>query len=116
MFQVVCLLCRSNPEDSLHALQGRLQEAELRLTATHSVCVSCTGSSQAEGIKCESLDCPWLYARDKAEEDLDALQGVPGLTEAIETMAIGEASKEFLRGNSVSHNINTSPAESDVFL
>lgn len=113
----MCQLCRCNPEESLHALQGRLQEAQLRLTATHAVCVSCTGSSQAESIKCESLDCPWLYARDKAEEDLDALQGVLELTEAIEAMANEEGNNESLRGTGDSVTYCMDPlSDCDVFL
>ena len=100
-------------------MQGRLQEAELRLVATHAVCVSCTGSSQAEGIKCESLDCAWLYARDKAEEDLDALQGVTQLTGDIENLAIEEANRMFpSMGHSDSGSDCTDPSASDynVFL
>lgn len=81
--------------------------------------MSCTGSSQVEAIKCESLDCPWLYARDKAEEDLDALQGVPGLTGAIENLAIEEANRlswSERRSEGGSDCTDPTVSEFDVFL
>jgi C4-type zinc-finger of DNA polymerase delta len=115
-FLVVCRRCKRNPQESLHALQGRLHEAERRLTATHATCVSCTRSSPAEDIKCESLDCPWLYARKTAEEDIESLQGVPELTEAIENLAIEDASKEVLGSGSGSDDTDTPFSDFDVFL
>jgi len=89
--EAVCDVCKRNPEESLHALLGRLQEGEQRLKKVHTVCVSCTQSPMAEKIKCESLDCPWFYARKQAERDLEAVKGVYGVTEEIERLSFEES-------------------------
>ncbi|KIJ26923.1 hypothetical protein M422DRAFT_271959 [Sphaerobolus stellatus SS14] len=92
----VCDICKRNPEESLHALLGRVQEVEQRLKNTHTICVSCTESAMAEPIKCESLECPWFYARKQAERDMENIKGVHELTEEIERLACDES--ENLKG------------------
>ena len=82
---------------------------------THAVCVSCTSSPQAEAIKCESLDCPWLYARHKAEEELGILEGVPQLSGAIEQLADHDAGWE-VESDDGSEDTGFRSSESNVFL
>jgi len=67
----VCDMCRADPQKSITALSARIQRVEKRLQDTHSICVSCTGSASTEPIECMSLDCPWLFARKKAEDKAD---------------------------------------------
>jgi DNA polymerase zeta len=64
----ICGVCRADPQKTITALSSRIQRIEKRLQETHSVCASCTGSANAEAIECMSLDCPWLFARKKAED------------------------------------------------
>ncbi|KAF8516147.1 hypothetical protein BU17DRAFT_92979 [Hysterangium stoloniferum] len=87
--EVVCELCIRNPEESLYALLARVHEVEHRLSTTHAICRSCTLSPMAVSIKCESMDCPWLYARKKAEEEGHFLEGAAELIEKIESLAQG---------------------------
>jgi DNA polymerase zeta len=47
---------------------------EQRMLNTQKVCVSCTGIASSEPVECESLDCPWLYARKRAEHKLDVIE------------------------------------------
>ncbi|KAF8216234.1 hypothetical protein K438DRAFT_1901886 [Mycena galopus ATCC 62051] len=48
-------------------------KGEKRLLEAHRICASCTRTAQSEPIRCESLDCAWLYARTKADDKLDFL-------------------------------------------
>ncbi|KAJ7293585.1 DNA polymerase zeta, catalytic subunit [Mycena rebaudengoi] len=69
----ICDDCYSNPSTTISALASKIQAGEKRLVDIHRICVSCSQSSPAEAVKCESLDCSWLYARAKAEGKLDFL-------------------------------------------
>jgi len=67
-YEGICGVCRADSQKTITALSSRIQRIEKRLQETHSVCASCTGSANAEAIECMSLDCPWLFARKKAED------------------------------------------------
>ncbi|KAF8581637.1 hypothetical protein K439DRAFT_1635972 [Ramaria rubella] len=116
--EVICWPCRRNPQESLHALQGRMAEAEYRLTATQSICASCALVPPAQHIKCESLDCPWLYARNKAEEDIAVLQGIPELTRSIERLSLLEANqaRELLSGEYSDNSHSHSDPDCDISI
>lgn len=58
-------------------------KAERKLADAHLICASCTGVPQAEPIECESLDCPWFYAREKAHEDMSMMSLYSQMTEAL---------------------------------
>lgn len=47
------------------------------------ICTTCTGSRPGELIKCESLDCPWLYSRKRAESKRGFLDGVEALLDSL---------------------------------
>ncbi|KAF7347826.1 DNA polymerase [Mycena venus] len=69
----ICDGCYSNPESTMSGLLSKIQKGERRLLETHRICASCTQTAPTEPVRCESLDCSWLYARTKAENKLDFL-------------------------------------------
>lgn len=76
--------------------QRRLND--LRLQETHQVCRTCTHSSPSDSIECVSLDCPWFYARIKADdmaEESEELHNLVELVEAFDPDAIYEVDAEF---------------------
>ncbi|GJJ09693.1 hypothetical protein Clacol_003917 [Clathrus columnatus] len=80
---VICLTCRSSPDEATYAILCKIHDAQDRSKHTHSVCASCTLSPPQEGIMCDNLDCPWLYARKGATHDMDSLEGMYELVEEI---------------------------------
>lgn len=66
-------------------LSTRIQVNEARLVNAHRICASCAGCAQSEPIRCESLDCPWLYSRKKAEGKMELLAIVRELLGGLET-------------------------------
>lgn len=79
----ICGDCIIIPETSVASLLGRIQRNEMRLQGTHRVCASCCNTSLTDPVHCESLDCPWLYARKKAERKTEFLAGLRGLGEDL---------------------------------
>ncbi|KAJ7783795.1 hypothetical protein DFH07DRAFT_997017, partial [Mycena maculata] len=75
----ICDECYVNPELTISALASKIRTGEQRLLDIHRICASCTQSPLTEPIKCESLDCSWLYARTKAEKKLDFLAALKTL-------------------------------------
>jgi DNA polymerase zeta len=49
------------------------------------MCVSCTASEPSEPIECESLDCPWMFERKKAE---DKVESISVLEECINDLSV----------------------------
>lgn len=80
---VICLSCKNNHEDRAYAILCKMHEVQDRLKAAHAICVSCTLTPPQEGIMCESLDCPWLFVRKRAENDKDSIDGL-GLQNLLE--------------------------------
>ncbi|GBE80756.1 DNA polymerase zeta catalytic subunit [Sparassis crispa] len=80
----LCEACMSDPQTTVCGLESRIRATEDRLRNVQMVCSSCTGSAPAEPIKCESLDCPWLFERKKAESKADCLTAVRELAEELE--------------------------------
>ncbi|KAJ6519827.1 hypothetical protein C8R45DRAFT_807737 [Mycena sanguinolenta] len=71
--QDICDTCYSNPETAISEILSKIERGEKRLLDAHRICASCARTAPTEPIRCESLDCSWLYARTKAEDKLDFL-------------------------------------------
>ncbi|KAH9486925.1 DNA polymerase zeta catalytic subunit [Psilocybe cubensis] len=85
-FNNQCLSC-GDPADqktTIANLNYRIRSREERLTNTHLICSTCTGSAPPEPIHCESLDCPWFYARRKSEAAMELIPLFINLIEEIE--------------------------------
>lgn len=85
----ICKVCRSRPSISIHTLLSRYHLAESRLVSAHRICASCSSTPLAEEVKCDSLDCPVLYARVKAGWNADDVSGIPALVERLEQDMVG---------------------------
>jgi len=57
---------------------------EHRALTAHEVCVTCAGTLPGELVECISLDCPWLFARKKAEDKLKAVQTMESIVNELE--------------------------------
>ncbi|KAJ6604659.1 hypothetical protein DFH09DRAFT_1242601 [Mycena vulgaris] len=79
----VCDHCSLDPQSAMSAILSKLQMGEQRALDIHRICASCTQSPLAEPVKCESLDCSWLYARTKADRKLDFLATLNSLLPTI---------------------------------
>ncbi|KAF6766026.1 hypothetical protein DFP72DRAFT_4246 [Ephemerocybe angulata] len=80
----LCDDCWGTPQETISNLGTLQHKLESKLMATHLVCSSCTGSAPTEPIHCESLDCPWLYARRKAEARTDFVPLYEDITVELE--------------------------------
>jgi DNA polymerase zeta len=85
-FLGVCEACRADAQNTVIALMNRIRRAEGRLQATHTACTSCTSSVNVETIECVSLDCPWLFARKKAEVKVDLVTHLRELLSEMEDL------------------------------
>ncbi|KZO93552.1 hypothetical protein CALVIDRAFT_251995 [Calocera viscosa TUFC12733] len=79
----VCPSCLQDLPSTIHSLYTRMHLGEQRVQDTQRICASCTASPPGEPIRCESLDCPWLYERVKAEEEASAFVEIPRLVEQL---------------------------------
>ncbi|TRM66323.1 hypothetical protein BD626DRAFT_613855 [Schizophyllum amplum] len=78
----LCDDCLAMPQTAAADLLTMIRTHERRSLQVQSVCASCSRVPQAEAIQCESLDCPWLYARKRTEgkaEFLAALRHAVGV-------------------------------------
>ncbi|KAJ7900356.1 hypothetical protein B0H14DRAFT_3104499 [Mycena olivaceomarginata] len=75
----ICDGCYSNPESAMSGILSKIRKGEKRLLDVQRICASCTQTAPTEPIKCESLDCSWLYARAKAENKLEFLGALRNL-------------------------------------
>lgn len=66
------------------SLSRRIQVNQKRLANAHRICGTCTGSEPTEPIKCESLDCPWLFSRKRAENKAEFLEAVQELLDDLD--------------------------------
>ena len=72
----ICPACQSAPSRSIHTLLSRLHLSEAQMLDVQRVCASCTGSRPDEEIKCDSIECSWLYQRRRAENEVARLRGI----------------------------------------
>ncbi|PFH54484.1 hypothetical protein AMATHDRAFT_134471 [Amanita thiersii Skay4041] len=69
----LCDECQSAPQQTIANLGSQLQVEEERLKNLHLVCASCTTTAPGEPVECDSIDCPWFFARKKNEERMKSL-------------------------------------------
>lgn len=69
----LCESCDSKTEETMANLGSIVRNAEKRMADAQLVCASCTGGAPTEPIECVSLDCPWFYARHRADEDISLM-------------------------------------------
>ncbi|KAJ7706169.1 hypothetical protein B0H17DRAFT_1035991 [Mycena rosella] len=69
----ICDECYLDQPSAMSTMLSKIQMGERRLLDIHRTCATCTQTPLAEPVKCESLDCSWLYARTKTERKLDFL-------------------------------------------
>lgn len=81
----LCYDCRKDRPTTLSSLLSHVRTSEKLLTDAHSVCSTCTRSPTAEPIECISLDCPWFYARYKAEEKVELIAVLNQLIREVES-------------------------------
>lgn len=65
-------------------ISHRIQANQKRLANAHRICGACTGSEPTEPIKCESLDCPWLFSRKRAENKGELLVALQELLDSVD--------------------------------
>ncbi|KDR84999.1 hypothetical protein GALMADRAFT_131759 [Galerina marginata CBS 339.88] len=82
----LCDECCFSPQESIVNLELRIRTREERLTSTHRICSTCTGSTPSDPIHCESLDCQWFFARRKAEAGMELVPLFEELIEELETL------------------------------
>ena len=80
---VLCELCCFRPQETIGALFARIHRTENKLQNVHDICASCSGIPSTEPVRCESLDCPWLYERKKIENKAENLKAVQDLVEEL---------------------------------
>ena len=82
----VCEDCTSPPNlaSSLHALSSRYHLSTSRLLSIQRACASCASTAVSEHVKCESVDCPVLYARIKAGNEVQDTEGLIGVVNRLD--------------------------------
>ncbi len=75
--------CWNSSQDTLTSLSFRKKAEESQLITAHQICASCTDSAPSEPIKCQSLDCPWFYARASAESKMDMMVDIHHAVNAL---------------------------------
>ena len=80
---VLCDTCCFRPQETIGKLLSRVRRTEKRLADVHLVCASCSGIPQAEPVRCESLDCPWLFERKKLEKKAETMNAMHALVEEL---------------------------------
>ena len=80
----MCEICKTDYASTLSELLSRTQKTETQLKDVHLVCNTCCGTASAEPVRCESLDCPWMYERKKIEGRTEALTTIQDLIDEME--------------------------------
>lgn len=80
----LCHECHAMPSESMFVLLSRLRLSESRRSDVQRLCASCSGSPADEEIKCESIECPWLFQRWRVEREVARLRGVKKLISELE--------------------------------
>ncbi|KAI0078881.1 hypothetical protein K474DRAFT_778270 [Panus rudis PR-1116 ss-1] len=88
----VCGICRRKPQVTISRLLARIRDVETRMKNLQTICTSCASTPAAEAIHCESLDCPWLFARKKAEHKLEELESIEDFIEEVQDAARSDVS------------------------
>ncbi|KAG6890397.1 hypothetical protein C0995_008751 [Termitomyces sp. Mi166 len=72
-----------SPQETIATLSGRVQANEQRIKAAHQICATCCSSVATEPILCESLDCPWMYSRKRAQNKKNFLDIIEEIIEDL---------------------------------
>ena len=80
----LCERCCAAPAETISGLLSQVRIAEGRLQTAHSVCTACTHSEPLEPVRCVSLDCPWLFQRQKVERQAEDMEMLQELIQALE--------------------------------
>ena len=80
----ICDSCRVQPQTTISELLRRISKGETRLLNTQRICETCTGSAPSEPIRCESVDCAWLFERKKVERKAETLVFLRELLKSVE--------------------------------
>ncbi|CEL57589.1 DNA polymerase zeta subunit [Rhizoctonia solani AG-1 IB] len=75
----VCDDCLDDPLLSGKTLLEKVRRVERRAKGAQLVCATCTESPASETIMCESLECPWMYARVKNAQKLENIKQIQAL-------------------------------------
>ncbi|KAJ7492610.1 hypothetical protein FB451DRAFT_1022509 [Mycena latifolia] len=86
----ICDECYLDPQAAMSMILSKIQMGEKRLLDIHRTCASCAQMPLAEPVKCESLDCAWLYARTKADRKLDFLITLRSLLSESSSILAGD--------------------------
>ncbi|KAG5647998.1 hypothetical protein DXG03_007032 [Asterophora parasitica] len=79
----LCDECYFSPQETIAALSSRMQVNEQRLMNARRICATCTGFAPGEPIECESLDCPWLFSRKRAENKEEFMSVIKEILEDV---------------------------------
>ena len=69
----VCRECRKDIKATLAGILTKSHVIEQQFLDTQRICMSCASLPSPNEIKCESLDCSWMFERRKAESKLETL-------------------------------------------
>ncbi|CAE7105599.1 unnamed protein product, partial [Rhizoctonia solani] len=84
----VCDDCLDDPLLSGKTLLEKIRRIERRVRGAQLVCATCTESPASETIMCESLDCPWMYARVKHAQKLQNIKQIQALITQFPSLSI----------------------------
>ncbi|KAK0448381.1 uncharacterized protein EV420DRAFT_1751017 [Desarmillaria tabescens] len=90
----ICDVCRMDTRATMAGVLNRINMIEKRFLDTQKVCASCAQMPGSEDIRCESLDCPWLFARKKAESKLNTLDTLKDLVHDLQLDALEDEEAE----------------------
>ena len=75
----LCEGCVLDPQTTVANLLARIRVVEMHLKDCQTICASCARTAPAEPCACESIDCPWLFARKKAEAKIETTTNIKQL-------------------------------------
>ncbi|KAG8828876.1 DNA polymerase zeta [Serendipita sp. 401] len=81
--ETLCTDCQESPESTVYALKTRTQKAEQHMRECQLICASCSGCAPVEEIRCESLECEWLYERVKARKEVQLCHDIPTVIDGL---------------------------------
>ncbi|QRW05068.1 DNA polymerase family B [Ceratobasidium sp. AG-Ba] len=89
----ICEDCFEDRHFSAQLLLEKVRMVERRARNVHILCAACTSSPAADPILCESLDCPWMYARMKSVQNMEAIKGVQDLVARLPELSIEDVNR-----------------------
>ena len=90
--QDICEVCFRNPQETIGNFLSKIHRTEKRLQNIQRICSSCSAIPQVEPVRCESLDCPWLYERKKVENKAEGLNLIHELLEEFIQLQVEDES------------------------